>query len=392
VKEAKNNTNPRVLVTYAWVRSSWAIIRNLARHGLEVHAGDYQSVFMSRFSRYTKGWFTYPNYHDDPEGFIDSVVHYIKEHDIGTYIPSHEEGFVVSRYLDRFPENVKIPISSPDVIDLLNHKGQCEKLASELGIPTPQTFSVSGPDEFEREVGNFPAKGVIKIPYSHGSHGVSFYTGLKELKEKWHAAYDSLDDKENIPIVQKFIEGAIYTATALVDNGNVLANFARKNIREKESFGGAAVKCESINFPEGKKYANKMLSYIKYTGVAMFEFLVDENSGETWLMEVNPRYWGTSAHDFDSGVHYPYLHYCLANNLDAEFFPEYDLGYKTRWIAGDVISYFKHRQNKETKRSVFDYLDVNDNSFMDFKLDDPIPFFVQSYLYFKHRKAIFKTK
>lgn len=392
MKDVKNKANPRVLVTYAWVRSSWAIIRNLARHGLEVHAGDHQSVFMSRFSRYTKGWFTYPKYQDDPEGFINAVVGYIIEHDIGTYIPSHEEGFVVSLYLDRFPENVKIPISTPDVIDLLNHKGKCEKLAGELGIPTPPTFRVASPDEFENEIGNFPAKGVVKVPYSHGSHGVSFYDGLEDLREKWHAAYASLDDKLNAPIVQKYIEGTIYTATALADKGNVLASFARRNIREKEPFGGAAVKCESIDFPEGKKYADLMMSHIKFTGVAMFEFLVDEKSAEVWLMEVNPRYWGTSAHDFDSGVHYPYLHYCMANDLDADFFPEYDLGYKTRWIAGDVISYYKHRQKKETTRSVFDYLDLDDNSYMDLKLDDPIPFFVQSYLYFKHRAAIFSIK
>ena len=100
----------RVLVTYAWVRSSVAMARNLARRGLEVYVGDKQDLFMGKVSRYPKGWVKYPDFNTEPEKFIECLCQFIREKDIGTYIPSHEETLVVAKYRDRFPDTVKIPI------------------------------------------------------------------------------------------------------------------------------------------------------------------------------------------------------------------------------------------------------------------------------------------
>ena len=177
----------------------------------------------------------------------------------------------------------------------------------------------------------------------------------------------------------------------LAQNGRVVANFARRNIREKETFGGAAVKCESILFPEGLEDATKMVSHLSYSGVAMFEYLIDGN-GQRWLMEVNPRYWGTTPHDLDCGVSYPYYQYCLAHGIPFVENPEYPVGYKSRWIAGDVISLFKTTKDGNFWAGVRQRMDFDDDSTMDFKMDDPFPFFVQSYLYFKHRRKIFKSR
>jgi predicted ATP-grasp superfamily ATP-dependent carboligase len=361
------------------------MIRSLARAGLEVYAGDHQKVFMSRYSRYTKHWFQYPHYATDPDGFIDSVSKYLSENRIGTYLPSHEEGFVVARNLDRFPDNVRIPISPYRIIDRLNSKSESQRLAQRLGIVTPETFSIRTQEELADRLHELPSRGVIKQNYSHGSYGVSFYQSREELAAIWN------EETCRDAIIQQFVEGTIYTATVLAKEGTVHAHFARRNLREKEPFGGACVKCESVNFPKGLEAAKRIVKKIGYTGVAMFEFIVNEETENHWLMEVNPRYWGTSSHDFDSGINYPYWQYCLANSLPLPDERQYAIGLKSRWLAGDVISFFKHRQIGSDGHSLCRLLETDDDFFMDFKLDDPIPFLVQSWLYFKHRKAIFRT-
>lgn len=297
--------NPRVLVTYAWVRSSWAMIRNLARHGLEVHAGDQQRVFMSRYSRYCKSWFRYPNFHRDTDGFIRCLLEYIAKHDIGTYIPSHEEGFIVSQHKARFPKSVHVAVADHDAICTLHNKLTAQQLAESLGIPHPQTIEISSMGSLEDERHNLPSRGVLKIPNSHGSHGVSFFASHEELVQRWQA-FDALRHSGDPPLlVQPFIKGRICAVMVLAEKGEIVASFARRNIREKEVFGGAAVKCESILFPEALEDASKMVRHLSYSGVAMFEYLVDP-AGDRWLMEVNPRYWGTTPHDLDCGISFPY--------------------------------------------------------------------------------------
>ncbi|MDB6174855.1 MAG: putative ATP-grasp enzyme [Chthoniobacteraceae bacterium] len=383
-------SNPRVLVTYAWVRSSWAMIRNLARHGLKVYAGDTQQVFMSRYSRYCAGWLRHPDFKKDPEGFISALVEFITAHDIGTYLPSHEEGFIVAKYRDRFPAGVKIPISPHATIEAMDNKLLAQQLAQELSIPHPRTFQFSGEADFQQRKGDLPAHGVVKRTHSHGSHGVGIYQTPGELERHWSEAARGLASGDNWPIVQEFITARIYAVSLLADEGRVLASFVRRNLREKEPFGGACVKAESTHLPEAVAHATRIAEHLRFTGVAMFEFLVDEqNDRRCWLMEINPRYWGTSAHDIDCGVEFPWLQFCMANGIAFEPFPEYRDGLKSRWIAGDVISYLKRRQSAPGQRgSLRQYLDFDDDFYMDFKLDDPIPFLVQAYLYFKFRAAV----
>lgn len=380
------------MVTYAWVRSSWSLIRCLARQGLEVHAGDHQTFFMSRYSRYCSGWFQYPHFHEDTDGFIQSIIDYINEFDIGLYIPSHEEGFIVSRHLDKFPKSVHVAVGSYESIRRLDNKLHAQQLAEELGVPHPRTVEIQNLEELDSVLDALPIKGVIKAPYSHGSHGVDFYDSHAELREKWIKTNSHRGQSDPAPIVQEFVHGHIQTVMVLAEKGEVLANFARRNIREKEPFGGAAVKCESTLFSKGLEDASRMVKHLGYSGVAMFEFIVAHDSDQYWLMEVNPRYWGTTPHDLSCGVNFPYYQYCLAHGLPFEKNQVYPLGHKARWIAGDVISFFKCRRKGHFFDDLGKRLDFDDDSFMDFALDDPLPFFVQSYLYFKHRRKLFAKR
>lgn len=381
--------NKRVLVTYGWVRSSLAVMRNLARHGLEVYAGDHQDFFMSKVSRHVVGTMKYPGYRENPEGFIGALTRFIQERDIGTYLPSHEEGLVVAKYRDRFPDSVRIPLSPFAVLDRLHNKRTTAELMHELGVPHPATIFLDSPGDYEARKNSLPLPGIFKQPYSHGSHGIGIYRTVEQREAQWRRMTASLPAGAPLPIVQEYLEGKrIYAASLVAQEGRVAATFVRRNLREKEPFGGACVKCESVHYPELTAAAVRVAEHLRFTGVAMCEFLVDEASGEHWLMEVNPRYWGTSSHEIDCGVEYPWMQYCLLHGLPFTEHPAYRDGLKSRWIVGDVISWLKRRRAGASGGELRRYLDFDDDFYMDFKWDDPLPFLVESYLYFKFRKQV----
>lgn len=71
-------------------------------------------------------------------------------------------------------------------------------------------------------------------------------------------------------------------------------------------------------------------------GVAMVEYKVDPKSGQTWLMEINGRFWGSLQMAVDAGVDFPAL---LLQCARGEVQPEPVVGtpgVKTRWLLGDL--------------------------------------------------------
>jgi hypothetical protein len=106
--------NKRVLLTYGWCRNTYAIMRNLARHGLSVYVGGPSERTMCSVSRYCSGSFVYPSPYLYPMEFIEAVTMAAKCFGTTVYLPVHEEIFVVANYRERFPDWLTIPITNID--------------------------------------------------------------------------------------------------------------------------------------------------------------------------------------------------------------------------------------------------------------------------------------
>lgn len=389
----KKQENPKVLVTSGWLRSTWAIARNLAKHGLEVHVGDFQDICMTSVSKHVRGSFKYPAHDKDPEAFVASVIEYIIETGIGTYIPSHEEGFVVAKFIDSFPERVKIPVGTYDQIMQFHLKGRLVELAQQIDVPTPFTCTFQSKRDFLTHATSIDLPAIVKKQDSNGAHGVAICRTANDLTTNWEDITAGNTAKDDLPVIQEYLENkTIYAASALARDGEVLATFVRRNLREKEPFGGACVRCESVEFPEIVSCVHKLIGKNGYTGVCMFEFLVDDENptSDYWLIDANPRYWGTTSHAIDCGVEFPYLQYCMANDLPLTHNGDYALGKRSRWIVGDVISFLKRAavSDLDPRVVVEQFLDLDDDFFMDLKPDDLKPFVVQALLYYLHRDKI----
>ncbi len=120
-------------------------------------------------------------------------------------------------------------------------------------------------------------------------------------------------------------------------NGSILATFAHRRIREKPPSGGVSVCCESIAAPsELVRQSTRLLEALNWEGVAMVEFKQDRRTGRHYLMEVNPRFWGSLQLAIDSGVDFPWFLYQAIEGDPVTPIPHWEVGRRSRWIWGEV--------------------------------------------------------
>ena len=105
---------------------------------------------------------------------------------------------------------------------------------------------------------------------------------------------------------------------------------------------------------------------------------MDQDTGIPYLIDINPRFWGSLIQGIASGVDFPYLVYKIANDGDVEPIKGFKTGIKTRWIWGDLGTLpqaFKNSDQKVNFLREFVKLFNNKVLYDDFCLRDPLPFF-----------------
>ena len=69
----------------------------------------------------------------------------------------------------------------------------------------------------------------------------------------------------------------------------------------------------------------------------MVEFKTDKDTGTSYLMEVNGRFWGSLQLAVDAGINFPYLLFQMSQGLQVVVPPRaYRVGTKSRWLLGDL--------------------------------------------------------
>jgi predicted ATP-grasp superfamily ATP-dependent carboligase len=210
-------------------------------------------------------------------------------------------------------------------------------------VPIPATFLSTdfiSTESIIEKVINFGFPVVVKPNFSKirtekgwVGAGVHYAKNEMDLREIL-----SLDIVKCFPfLVQERIEGPGVGVFLLMQNGEVIAKFAHKRIREKPPSGGVSVLCESIEPPtEGLETSIRLLTKLHWTGVAMVEFKIDREQNIAKLIEVNARFWGSLQLAISSGVDFPYLLYKLAIGDTIAEPPRYKIGTKSRWELGDL--------------------------------------------------------
>ena len=367
-----------VIITHARLRCALAAVQSLGKRDIKVVTADSIYPSTSFFSRYSFSYFMYPSYKTHPELFISSMKHYVQKSGIKVLMPIYEETYVISKYKDAFDTIVHVPVPDHEKILKANNKRYLMGFADEIGVKTPQTWTINDIGELRQAAKKIEFPAVIKLVEGVGSKGLRYVysedeliTGYKKVIQKF-----SINPSE-YPLIQEYIPGGGYGVSMLFNQGDPRAIFTHKRIREYPITGGPSTARISVRHAKMEKCATMLLKELNWHGVAMVEFKLDERTKEPILMEINPRFWGSLNQAICAGVDFPYLLYTMATEGDVQPVFTYKIGVKTRWMLGDLRALIDYIRTDKRMEIVKDFFKFNGQYYDDISFDDPFPTFIE---------------
>jgi predicted ATP-grasp superfamily ATP-dependent carboligase len=351
---------PRVLVTDAMERKAVPVIRALGRAGLTVIAGESTRAAMGFYSRYCAARRVYPP-PEDEHAFVEWLVAAGRRGDVDVVVPVDERTMTpLTRWRERLLPWVKLPIVDHETYLTARDKARTLEAAARVGVPAPRTWRFDGPADLRARVGEVTLPAVVKPRTASGSRGLRYV----ETPAALEVAYAQVHERYPDPLVQERIPpgGDTYGVECLVSNGDVLAYFMHRRLREYPVDGGPSTLRESVYDKELIERAGRLLSFLGWHGVAMVEFKVDPRDGVARLMEINAKFWGSIALPILCGVNFPLLLCRMAQGAAVQAPASYPVGVRSRWlIPGDLMHFAANPERFRLQPSFFDFRGATDD-------------------------------
>jgi predicted ATP-grasp superfamily ATP-dependent carboligase len=330
---------PPVLVPDGEQRAALAVVRSLGRRGVKVHVASHVRRSLAGGSRFAASESQVPDPIKGAEQYAAAIARLAADRDTLAILPSTEASTMALLEYRDLLGSVRIASSDLARFRLATDKEAVLSLASRLEMDVPAQWTVQAVEDIDSVPAERyplvvkPARSVVTGIAGRRKVGVRYAGDRKELAE----IIGQLGPEAGPFLLQARINGPGVGIFLLRWNGSILATFAHRRIREKPPSGGVSVCCESIAAPsELVRQSTRLLEALNWEGVAMVEYKQDRSTGRHYLMEVNPRFWGSLQLAIDSGVDFPWHLYQAIEGDPVTPIPRWEVGRRSRWIWGEV--------------------------------------------------------
>lgn len=330
----------RVLVTDGDQRAALAIVRSLGAAGATVVLCSSARASLAGASRFAALEIQVPDPLTEPKKFTENLRGLVASEDIDLLFPVTEVSLrCVLEARPAFDSTI-LPFPTAETFRLASNKHTLMQLADQEQIPVPRQIvleSREACESFTPNVLGFPL--VLKPAVSVTSGANTMRLSVKHVADN-NAALEALSEYSEgaFPVlVQERIVGEGIGIFLLRWDGDIVARFAHRRIREKPPSGGVSVYRESITPPaKALRHAEALLDALDWQGVAMVEFKQDARTATHYLMEINGRFWGSLQLAIDAGVDFPLLLALAALGVPRTGVVNGRTGHRLRWLLGDL--------------------------------------------------------
>lgn len=241
------------------------------------------------FARYFRTKYSDKHYIIERNVYLESVLDILRKNNIDLFIPVHSsEMDIWLKNKHKAPKTLAY-WGSYESFSILNDKSKLYNLSRELNINVPKRYN----DIEEAQV-----VCVIKPVNQSSSRGVLYFFDQEKLDE----AKSVFGSRKDI-IIQEYIQGEGIGYSVFAKNGKIVTGFGHKRLAEYPVSGGSSVYRENYENEEIRTITKKILVATKWSGFAMFEFKLTPDN-KIYLIEVNPRIWGSINQGLQNGVNY----------------------------------------------------------------------------------------
>lgn len=330
-----------VLVTDGEQRAALAVVRSLGRAGHHITVCSARPPSLAGASRFAQGDERVPDPLEAPADHAAAVAQLARDRRIDIVIPMGEASLLaVLSEPDAF-RGITVPFPDLDRFRRVSDKAAVTAAARRHGIAVPAQQVLAAPDDaVHGSIDGLrfplvlkPSRSVVDADGSRKKTAVIHAPDRSALD----AALSRLPAAAYPVLLQERITGPGIGIFLLLWEGEVLAAFAHRRIREKPPSGGVSVYRESADLDPSLLGASRgLLDEFGWQGVAMIEYKLDRHTGTPYLMEINGRFWGSLQLAIDAGVDFPALLVAVATGRSVAPVTRYRTGVRSRWWWGDV--------------------------------------------------------
>jgi len=333
----------RILVLDGNQNQAVASVRSLAHAGHRVSVGESASWSKAGWSRFCSSMFQCPSPQKDAAAFVRRIAE-IAGQEAGTLVlPMTEASTLPLSSCRDVLKSAGARLVLPDHQNLIRafDKDETTRLAASLGIDVPRTILITSPAEAADFSRSISCPVVLKPRSSEelSAAGVVRTAGRPRYAsnaDQFLAAYHDLSLRASAVLVQEFVSGGGTGYFALLNRGELRAEFAHRRIRDVYPTGSGSAVRESVQpDPEIRLSALAILKALQWHGVAMVEFRKADGHAPVF-MEVNGRFWNSLPLACYAGADFPAMLACMAENGDVEPLKSYRTGVRCRWFLGDA--------------------------------------------------------
>ncbi len=298
-----------VLVLDGHSRAALETLQSLGRAGVAVDMAAESADCLAFHSRYAARKLRQPSQERiaDFHAWLRSED---RERNYELIVPATEASLLGLRALaEDDPLRAKAVLPDNHALDIALDKEKTRALASDMGVRVPPSRLISSPAQIgETKTGETrqfpvvlkPARSKVMIEGQLCTLAAAIIQDEAQRQEqlrKWLPLTPVLE--------QQYVSGRGVGAEFLFDRGRKVWHFVHERIHEYPLSGGASSYRRAIEPPPALlRDAEGLLTALNWHGVAMVEFKMDA-AGRHWLMEINPRLWGSLALSIDAGVDFP---------------------------------------------------------------------------------------
>ncbi|UWG48162.1 putative ATP-grasp enzyme [Halanaeroarchaeum sp. HSR-CO] len=392
-----------------------SIIQELGRRGIDVYALDsFRNVgTTSRYATYR----SCPNPTTDEAGFVEYLLDIADEFDDKpVLIPTNDHwAAAVAHHREELAEHYHTGVADAETVDLLIDKDAFGEWATERDYPVPRSWMGDELDDVPESAFPVAAKpndatgvpdmmfdSTVALLYNRlfgDGSGPEFSAEeqavVEALSENRLEVFETRDELERFRqeyedviehfVVQEYVRGMsdqMYTVGVYANEGEVKGLFTGRKVRGYPPDIGDCKVGQAQSVPDHLVAMVKSMSEdLGYHGIGEFEFKRDVETGEYFLIEVNPRSWSWIGITPATGVSLPWMAYADQKNTYTFDYQESSVpDGSVTWVKAfeDLPNslYFYRRSHPEWTKSLGEWwasIDSDTLVVAELAKDDPLP-------------------
>jgi predicted ATP-grasp superfamily ATP-dependent carboligase len=374
-----------ILLTDAEYKQCLAILRALSLKQLSVHCSASRRKSLAFYSKYCKKKFIYSKPTKNPDQFKNDIETIVQSNKTEVLMPIGSASCtLISQQKEKLEKYARVPIANYDTFVKAHDKSIVNELANRNNIPAPHSSVPKNLKELKSSLKDYSFPIVLKARKGTATSQVRYCRNQEETITLWNK-FNKIGKGEtsgivdhSYPIIQEYLPGEIIDVLFIFNKGKPRGCLTQRRVITLPVDGGSGALNITINEPTIARDAIKLMKALNWHGVGMAEFKRDTN-GNAKLIEVNPKFWGTTECSISAGMNFPYMLYEIA--MDGDTKPQFSylkdkpfgwpfpMGIKSILETNEPFTYIKKFLELTTYKNGTDIR----------LLSDPRPFSLQLY-------------